>query len=138
MNQAYTSYGAGSSYRRLLAARAAERGAVAALVRSVTPFSLSTVHTGTSDTASIPAAAITIETAEMLKRMQSRGQEITLSLTMYVTFWRRFHLSLPPPRDPIYAVLRFSVGLSECVLRFSVGLSECVVPTHHTIFDDLQ
>lgn len=82
MNSAFTSYGAGSNYRRLLATRAAEKGAVAALVRSVTPFSLSTLHTGTSTTASIPSAAITIETAEMLKRMQARGQRIELSLTM--------------------------------------------------------
>jgi len=85
MNCEFTSYGAGSSYRRLLAGRAAEKGAVAALVRSIAPFSLSSLHTGTSTTASIPAAAITSEVSLMLKRMQTRGQRIVLSLTMGAT-----------------------------------------------------
>eukprot|EP00040_Diaphanoeca_grandis_P000545 m.15736 g.15736 ORF g.15736 m.15736 type:complete len:484 (+) comp10726_c0_seq1:72-1523(+) len=85
MNWVYDNYGTGSSYRRQLATRAAERGAVAALMRSVTPFSLSTPHTGSSDTASIPSAAITIEVSEMFKRMQDRGQAIQLSLTMGAT-----------------------------------------------------
>ena len=39
------------------AGRAAEKGAVAALVRSIAPFSLSSLHTGTSTTASIPAVS---------------------------------------------------------------------------------
>jgi hypothetical protein len=42
MNVPFTSYGAGSTIRRTLAVRAAAVGAVAALVRSVTPFSLRT------------------------------------------------------------------------------------------------
>lgn len=77
--------GYNSQYRRELGVRAAERGAVAALVRSVTPFSLGTLHTGSSLTAAIPSAAVTTEVADMLARMQARGQRIRLSLTMGAT-----------------------------------------------------
>eukprot|EP00041_Stephanoeca_diplocostata_P012484 m.209280 g.209280 ORF g.209280 m.209280 type:complete len:493 (-) comp18973_c0_seq4:255-1733(-) len=85
MNAAFTSYGATGPYRRTLATQAAEKGAVAALVRSVTPFSLSTLHTGSSETSTIPSAAITIESSEMFKRMQDRGQRVTLRLSMGAT-----------------------------------------------------
>jgi carboxypeptidase Q len=83
MNVPYDGYN--SQYRRELGVRAAERKAVAALVRSVTPFSLGTLHTGSSNTATIPSAAITVEEADMLERMQSRGQRIRLTLTMGAT-----------------------------------------------------
>lgn len=84
-NNEFTSYGASGLYRRSGAAIAAAAGAVAALVRSVTPFSLRTPHTGSSTTASIPAAAITLEDANMFKRMQDRGENISLTLTMGAT-----------------------------------------------------
>ena len=64
-------------------------GAVAALVRSVTPYSLRSPHTGgtsPSDTPShasrIPAAALAVEDAELLQRMQDRGERIVLRLAM--------------------------------------------------------
>jgi hypothetical protein len=57
---------------------------VASLTRSITPYSLYTPHTGTvSYTGSgprIPAAAITVEDAELLWRFQSRGQTPILHL----------------------------------------------------------
>jgi carboxypeptidase Q len=76
-------------YRYSAADSAAAYGAVAALVRSVTPHSLSTPHTGSmgyGDTTAgahhIPAAAITLEDADMLHRIQNRGQEIRVRLAM--------------------------------------------------------
>jgi hypothetical protein len=71
---------------RLFAASAAARlGAAAVLVRSVTATSLATLHTGAldyaKDVAKIPAAAVTIEDAEMLMRLVAEGRvEIELAL----------------------------------------------------------
>lgn len=54
------------------------------LIRSVTPFSIDSPHTGgtnyDSNTPKIPAAAITVEDSEMFYRMQSRGQKIVVNL----------------------------------------------------------
>jgi carboxypeptidase Q len=73
-------------YRSGGAAAAAKAGAVAMLLRSVAPFSMNTPHTGSlrydSTTARIPAAAITVEDAMMLHRMQNRGQPIAVTLRM--------------------------------------------------------
>lgn len=70
----FISYGASVKYRSHGAARAARHGAVATLVRSVTPFSLYTLHTGQQDyeenTRKIPTASITVEDARMLQRLQ--------------------------------------------------------------------
>ena len=85
-NVPFTNYGETVAYRGSGASRAAKHGAVAVLVRSVGPVSLQTPHTGAMryDDAmpKIPAAAITIEGAEMLARMQSRGERIRLRLKM--------------------------------------------------------
>jgi carboxypeptidase Q len=85
-NVPYTSYGATVAYRSGGASRAAKLGAVAMLIRSVGPTSLRTPHTGslryTDDAPKIPAAAITIEDAEMLARMQGRGEKPTVRLVM--------------------------------------------------------
>jgi carboxypeptidase Q len=89
-NVPFTSYGATVQYRGLGPSRAARYGAAAALVRSVTPVSLQTPHTGALryDEAQprIPAAALTIEGAEMLQRMQGRGERIRLRLRMEAKF----------------------------------------------------
>ncbi len=85
-NVPFTSYGATVQYRGSGASRAARYGAVAALVRSVTPVSLQTPHTGAlryaEDQPKIPSAAVTIEAAETLQRMQGRGERIRLRLKM--------------------------------------------------------
>ncbi len=85
-NEPFTHYGETVRYRYGGAIAAAGYGAVASLIRSVTPFSLNTPHTGGmaySDTVTkIPQAAITIEAAELLQRMYDRGQTIKLNLKM--------------------------------------------------------
>lgn len=89
-NAPFTNYGATVRYRSSGASRAARYGAVAALVRSITPVSLQTPHTGalTYDETQpkIPAAAITIEGAELLQRMNDRGDRPTLRLKMEAKF----------------------------------------------------
>jgi carboxypeptidase Q len=85
-NAPFTSYGETVQYRSRGAIAAAQAGAVAALVRSVTPASMRTPHTGNmaydSTVRRIPAAAITVEDAEMLQRMQDRGERIRVKLVM--------------------------------------------------------
>jgi carboxypeptidase Q len=82
----FTSYGATVQYRGGGASAAARVGAVAALVRSVGPFSLRTPHTGAmrydSTVAKIPTAAITTEDAAMLHRTQDRGEKLVVRLRM--------------------------------------------------------
>ncbi|HEX8720930.1 MAG TPA: M28 family metallopeptidase [Pyrinomonadaceae bacterium] len=89
-NVPFTNYGQTVAYRGAGASRAAKYGAVAAIVRSVTPVSLQTPHTGslryTDGLPKIPAAAVTIEGAEMLQRMYDRGEHPRLRLTMGAHF----------------------------------------------------
>ena len=72
------------------ASRAARYGAVAALVRSITPVSLQTPHTGAmnydANQPKIPVAAVTIEVAEFLQRMNDRGDHPKLRLKMEAKF----------------------------------------------------
>ncbi|MDE2996492.1 MAG: M28 family metallopeptidase [Bacteroidota bacterium] len=85
-NVPFTSYGATVNYRSNGAVRAAEVGAVASLVRSVGPFSMYTPHTGNSryddNVPRIPHAAVTVEDAMMMQRIQDRGHTIRLRLEM--------------------------------------------------------
>jgi carboxypeptidase Q len=89
-NVPFTTYGATVQYRGAGASRAARYGAVAALVRSITPVSLQSPHTGSlryaEDQPRIPAAAITIEAAELLQRMQERGERPVVRLRMEARF----------------------------------------------------
>ena len=82
----FTSYGATVQYRGRGAAAAARVGAVASLIRSVTPYSQQTPHTGgmsyDSTVKRIPHAAITVEDAMLLHRMQDRGEKIVVRLKM--------------------------------------------------------
>ena len=79
-------YGPTVRYRSTGAIAAARAGAVAALLRSVTPYSMRTPHTGAmnydSAVTRIPFAAITVEDAMMLHRMQDRGERPIVRLTM--------------------------------------------------------
>jgi carboxypeptidase Q len=65
---------------------AARAGAVAGFIRSVTPYSQQTPHTGAMNYADsaprIPAAALTVEDATLLHRMQDRGERVVVHLRM--------------------------------------------------------
>jgi carboxypeptidase Q len=85
-NEPFKTYGETVVIRHTGAAVAAHAGAVACLIRSVTPFSIQSPHTGameySNDIPKIPAAALTVEDAEMMARMQARGQKVVVRLTM--------------------------------------------------------
>src|SRR5690242_21292754 len=76
----FTSYRETVAYRVGGASAAAKVGAVAALVRSVTPMSFRTPHTGNmrydTTVAKIPTAAVTVEDALMMRRMLGRGDKV--------------------------------------------------------------
>ncbi|MDE3245832.1 MAG: M20/M25/M40 family metallo-hydrolase [Acidobacteriota bacterium] len=82
----FAGYGRTVPYRAYGPSRAAKYGAVAALVRSVGSLSFDTPHTGTlayeEKLPKIPAAAVTIENATMLRRMARRGERIQLHLEL--------------------------------------------------------
>ncbi len=73
-------------YRAGGASRAAELGAVAVLIRSVTGRSLNTPHTGglryDENLPKIPAAAVTVEDAEWMRRRIANGHEVRVRLEM--------------------------------------------------------
>ncbi len=85
-NQPFNSYGQSVQYRFYGAIRAASFGAVASLIRSVSPAVTRNVHTGMmgyADTvAQIPHVAISPEDAELLERLQARG--ITPRIKLYM------------------------------------------------------
>ncbi len=81
-------YGGTVVYRSNGARWAAERGGLAALVRSITAYSLDSPHTGAMrysggpDVPQIPSAAISVEGSTLLARLQARGITPTLKLYM--------------------------------------------------------
>ena len=85
-NVPFTSYGETVAYRGNGAVAAAKAGALASLIRSVTPYSQRTPHTGgmryDSTVRRIPHAAITPEDADMVARMRARGEKVVVRLTM--------------------------------------------------------
>ena len=113
----FTGYGRAVQYRANGADSATRHGAVAVLVRSVTPRSFQTPHTGGmayADTGRagprIPAAAVTVEDAEMLSRMQARGERIVVTLKMGAQ-------TLPPARSRnVVAEIRGSERPDEVIV----------------------
>jgi carboxypeptidase Q len=85
-NVPFTVYGQTVAYRSGGAVAAARVGAVASLVRSITPYSMRTPHTGgmayNDSVPKIPHAAITPEDADMIARMIQRGERVSVKLTM--------------------------------------------------------
>jgi hypothetical protein len=79
-------YGRTVRFRSSGASAAARLGAAAVLVRSATGRSIASPHTGAlryeAGVPKIPAAAITVEDAEWLRRMAAAGETVTVSLSM--------------------------------------------------------
>ena len=82
----FTTYGETVKYRTQGPSRAAAKGAIGLLIRSVTSASLSTPHTGTLsyDEAQpkIPAAALSIEDASWIHRLYDDGETVRVRLSL--------------------------------------------------------
>jgi len=85
----FAGYGNTVVYRGRGAIEAAKVGAVASLIRSVSSASMQNPHTGVmrydSTINRIPGAALSTEDAEMLARMQARGEPVEMTLSMGAT-----------------------------------------------------
>src|ERR1700722_15582524 len=85
-NVPYEGYNRTVVFRTAGPSRAARLGAVAALVRSVTPVSLQSPHTGALEYSDgfpkIPAASVTIEDALLIQRLVDSGNTVTAHLEM--------------------------------------------------------
>ncbi len=85
-NEPYTGYGPTRVYRSSGASRAAALGAVAALVRSVTPLAMQAPHTGEmsydDDQPRIPAAAVSPEDTMMMARLYADGVPVQVHIEM--------------------------------------------------------
>lgn len=86
----FTGYGETVRFRTRGPSEAARHGAVGALVRSVSPVSLATPHTGAlfyaEDAPQIPAAAVDHESASQLARMSEAGLSPRVRLSMEAHF----------------------------------------------------
>ena len=85
-NAPWQGYGKTVQYRTAGASRAAKLGAVASLVRSVTPLSLRDPHTGMmgydAGVPQTPHAAISVEDALRIQRLLDAGNRVRLQLKM--------------------------------------------------------
>ncbi len=85
-NPPWNGYGRTVTYRTDGPSRAAQMGAVAVLVRSMTGFSLQTPHTGSleyaADAPKIPAAGLSVEDAAMIERLAKSGAAVRVRLKM--------------------------------------------------------
>lgn len=86
LNPKWTNYSSTVEYRNKGPSLAAKFGARGVLVRSIAPKSIENPHAGILDYderyAKIPAASISIESADMLDRMVKRGQRVVVNLYM--------------------------------------------------------
>lgn len=101
----FTTYGETVPYRSIGAIAGARVGALASLIRSVGPFGMQTPHTGSMRYADsvprqIPTAALSMEDAMMLHRMQDRGERPRVRL------WMEAHTLPDAPSRNIVAEIR--------------------------------
>ena len=84
--RAFEAYSQAVVFRGRGASRAAEYGAVAAVIRSVASGSLRTPHTGSMNydekQPKIPAAALATEDAELVHRLLARGERVRMNLVL--------------------------------------------------------
>ncbi len=84
--RSFEAYSRAVIYRGSGASRAAEYGALAAVIRSVASASLRTPHTGAlrydPKQPKIPAAAMTTEDAELVHRLLARGDRVRMRLVL--------------------------------------------------------
>ena len=113
-NPEWKGYGQTVMYRISGASKAAELGAKAVLVRSMTGVSLQTPHTGTLEYTEgmdkIPAAALSTEDAAMLDRMIQAGIPVKVKLMMQA------HLESQAPSHNVMGEIRGSEKPDEVVV----------------------
>ncbi len=113
-NAPFVSYGKTVAYRVAGPSRAAALGAVAALVRSITPLAMQTPHTGVTvyDPAQpkIPAAAISLEDADLLARLAKEPGAVKVHLDMEA------HMEPDAPSANVFADLVGSEKPNEIVV----------------------
>jgi carboxypeptidase Q len=85
--RAFEAYSKAVIFRGIGASRAAEQGAVAAVVRSVASASLRSPHTGSMRyleevPKKIPAAALATEDADLLHRLLAKGERVRMNLVL--------------------------------------------------------
>ena len=84
--RSFDAYRGAVAYRAAGASRAAEFGAVAAVIRSVASASLRTPHTGSlrydEKQPKIPAAALSVEDALLVHRLLGKGERVRMHLTL--------------------------------------------------------
>jgi len=84
--RAFEAYGKAVQFRGLGASRAAEYGAVAAMIRSVATASLRSPHTGSlrydEKLPKIPAAALSTEDGDLVHRLLARGDRVRMHVTL--------------------------------------------------------
>lgn len=82
----FTGYGSGVQYRVHGASKAAQYGAVASIIRSVSPIGMALPHTGMMvydlKQPKIPTAAISAEDAELIYKLYKKGLAPEMELTM--------------------------------------------------------
>ena len=113
-NPVWRGYGGTVMYRVAGPSRAAEFGAKAVLVRSMTGVSLQTPHTGTLEyakgTNKIPAAALSTEDADMLDRLIQAGVPVKVKLKMEA------HIEPDAPSHNVMGEIRGSEKPEEVVV----------------------
>jgi carboxypeptidase Q len=85
-NRAFTNYGETVQYRLHGASKAAKHGAIASLIRSVTPFYDANPHTGVSyyeeGITKIPHAAISLEAVDIIQRLANDNKTVTIKIEL--------------------------------------------------------